>query len=249
MENFARYKLINLIKKHGAKIYSSKNRCRNFLNDFCGAYKREIFVLSTAVEEKVPHELLRSQEKRQFPVQSLVVQLKKRLKKNYAFTEYASLWAVETWVLALDIISTTGEDKFGLETVNQASDNDELQKSFFFSALIDNASLIDDLIKLGADLNDTDEKERTALIYAVISGNIEVVKKLLELGAQTELKDETGYTALEWAVMLGEEEILQSLLAADADFNQTSVNDKTALDLAQHYHQQEIYKLLKSMAD
>ena len=249
MENFPRYKLINLIKKYGTELYASKNRCRNFLNDFCGEYQREVFVLSTAVEEKVPHELLRCQQQRQFPVQSLFVQLKERLKSNYAFTEYASLWAVETWALALDIISATGEDKLCLETVSQAVENEELQKSLFFATLIDNAALIDDLVKLGVNLDYTDEKERTALIYAVISGNAKVVEKLLELGVQTKIKDETGYTALQWAVMLGEKEILQSLLTATADLNETNINGNLVLDLAQHYQQPEIYQLLKNFSD
>ena len=105
MRNFPRYKLISLIKEYGAKLYYSKSRCRNFLNDFCGEYKREVFVLSTAVEERVPQELLNFRQSNQLSLESQIMQLKERLKINYAFTDTASLWAVETWVLALDIIS------------------------------------------------------------------------------------------------------------------------------------------------
>ena len=246
MEDFPRYKLISLIKEHGGALYCNKRRCRSFLNDFCGEYKREVFVLSTAVECKVPEEMLRYKEKEQFPLQTLIVQLKERLKSDYAFTEYASLWAVETWALALDIISVLEDESFLLETVNQSSENEQLQKSLFFSSLINNVDLIDDLIKLGVNLDYRDKKKRTPLIYAVISGNFEVVNKLLALGAKTELKDETGYTALHWAVMLGEEEIVELLLEFDAAINVPNVNHNTVLDLAEHYDQQEIYQLLKS---
>lgn len=233
MNDFPRYKLISLIKKYGDKLYYNKTRCRNLLNDFCGKYKREVFVLSTAVEENVPQELLCFKESNNFSLQPLIVQLKERLKENYAFTDSASLWAVETWALALDILT----------------ENDELQQSLFFAVLIANLDLIADLIELGVDLNYKDYKDRTALIYAVISGNRIVVDKLLTWGVKTEIKDKTGYTALHWAIMLGEEEIVQSLLKAEAKVNNKTDQGYTALDLAQHYHQEDIYKILTQVSN
>ena len=248
MRDFPRYKLINLIKKYDDKLYYSQSRCRNFLNDFCGQYQREVFVLSTAVEEKVPQELLNFKGKNQLSLQSLIVQLKERLKMNYAFTEYASLWAVETWALALDVISVVEDNSFVLETVKPTTENDELQRSLFFSALIGNVALIDDLIKVGINLNYTDEKGRTPLIYAVIAGELQVVDKLLDLGVKTEIQDSTGYTALHWAVMLGEANIVKLLLLADADINNSSTTGLTPLELAQHYEQKEIYHCLKDFS-
>ncbi|WP_204700204.1 ankyrin repeat domain-containing protein [Halanaerobacter jeridensis] len=248
MRDFPRYKLLSLIKEYGAKLYQSKSRCRSFLNDFCGQYKREVFVLSTAVEENVPQELLNFKEKNKLSLQSLIVQLKERLKMNYAFTEYASLWAVESWALALDVISVVGDKSFLLETVKPTTENDELQRSLLFASLIGNFDLISDLIKLGVNLNYTDEKGRTPLIYAIISGNCQVVDELLALGAKTEIKDQTGYTALQWAIMLGEDKIVKLLLAADADIDNLSAAGCTALELAQNYGQQDIYQCLKDFS-
>ena len=249
MKEFPRYKLIILVKKYGERLYYNKRYCRSFLNDFCGEYKSEVFVLSTAVEENVPSELLKYKDSNKLSLQSLIVQLKERLKENYAFAEPAALWAVESWALALNIASLKKDNYLLLKTVDQLEVNEKLQKSLFFSVLIGDLSLLDDLIKLGVDLNYTDEKKRTPLIYAIISGNNQIVNKLLELGVVTNIKDETGHTALDWAIMLGESKSVELLLTAGANLQDSNKNRLNSLELAQQYQQNHIRKLLENNLD
>ncbi|MGM0369180.1 MAG: ankyrin repeat domain-containing protein [Bacillota bacterium] len=246
MDDFPRYKLITLVQEYEQQLYQNKSRCRSFLNDFCGEYRREVFVLSTAVEGKVPGQLLKYKGSNSSSLQVVIAQLKERLKANYAFREYASLWAVESWALALDIISPDDDNCLLLETVEQTPENEMLQDSLFLATLLNEVGLIDDLAKLGVDLDHTDQKERTPLINAVICGNKKIVDKLLNLGAVLEIKDETGYTALHWAIMLGAVEIVKLLLAAGADSRIISKTGLNGLELALYYKQNKIAKLIKN---
>lgn len=101
MNNLPRQKLQEIIKRYGQVIIDDPRRCRALLFDLCGGYKREIFVLTTALEERVPQDLLATSQS--IPVTVLAAQLTKRLMENRALAKEASEWAVEAWGYALGI--------------------------------------------------------------------------------------------------------------------------------------------------
>jgi len=106
MNDLPRQKLCQIVAIYGDALYEDDRRTEGLLRDFCGEYKREIHVLVSAVKEKVATDLLSSQHS--LPVEVLLPRLTRRLMENRAIAEPAAQWAVETWALALGIIS--GDD-------------------------------------------------------------------------------------------------------------------------------------------
>jgi WD40 repeat protein len=100
MNEIVRQKLREVVQKHGLPPLSDPRLCESLLKDYCGQYKKEIFVLVCAVREQIASDLLTSEES--MPREMLHALLVKRLQNNLALTEDASRWAVESWSLALD---------------------------------------------------------------------------------------------------------------------------------------------------
>lgn len=73
------------------------------------------------------------------------------------------------------------------------------------------------LIKLGADVNEKNSKQRTPLHEAAGWTRAKVVKALLEAGAEVDARDVDGWTPLPFAVW--SPEIMEMLLDAGADVN------------------------------
>src|SRR5207249_12166869 len=69
----------------------------------CPELRREIFVLVSALRERVPQELLTLPSG--VPPDLVLRQLAQRLADNLAFAERAARWAVETWAVALRVVS------------------------------------------------------------------------------------------------------------------------------------------------
>lgn len=99
MNELVRQKLREIVLKHGLAPLSDPRLCESLLKDYCGQYKKEIFVLVCAVRELVASDLLTSEGS--VPRELLHPLLIKRLQSNLALTEDASRWAVESWSLAL----------------------------------------------------------------------------------------------------------------------------------------------------
>jgi WD40 repeat protein len=91
-----------MIARYGPALADDPRRTEALLRDFCGAYKREIFCLVSALKEQVASDLLASRDR--VPHQVLLAQLTRRLRDNLALTEDAARWAVESWALALGVI-------------------------------------------------------------------------------------------------------------------------------------------------
>jgi hypothetical protein len=72
------------------------------LKDYCGQYKREIFVLISALKERVAYELINFQDN--IPEVILLGRLVKRLQEDLALTEDAAKWTEESWRIALSNI-------------------------------------------------------------------------------------------------------------------------------------------------
>jgi ankyrin repeat protein len=102
------------------------------------------------------------------------------------------------------------------------------------------------LLEKGIDINQQDERGKTALIWASEQGHEEIVKLLLENdNIKINHTYKYGKTALIWASEQGHEEIVKLLLAKEnIEINQTDKYGGTALILASIYGHVEIVKLL-----
>lgn len=104
MNYLPRQQLYKLIATYGRSLCDDPRRCEALLKDTCGQYRPEIAVLVGALREGVAAELLASQNS--VPQTVLLARLTKRLHDNLALTEDAARWGVESWALALGVIST-----------------------------------------------------------------------------------------------------------------------------------------------
>ncbi len=104
MDNLPRQKLKLIIARYGVALHDDSKRCEAFLRDFCGQYRKEINLLINAQKENIPAELLTSQNS-SLPVSLTIARLIKRLEDNLAITSEAAKWSVESWALALNLIT------------------------------------------------------------------------------------------------------------------------------------------------
>jgi GUN4-like len=105
MNEFPRQKLQEIVAQYGHSVYHDSKLCKALLRDFCGQYRKEISVLVGALEEGIPSQLLAS--KNIVPHTVLVAQLIKKLQGSLRLADDAATWAVESWVLALGISSSS----------------------------------------------------------------------------------------------------------------------------------------------
>ena len=103
MNNVPRQTLRQIIAKHGQGLCSDARRCEGLLKDLCGEYRREINVLINALEERIPLDLLAAGNS--MPRELLLGKLTRRLEDNLGLTPEAALWAVDSWALALGILT------------------------------------------------------------------------------------------------------------------------------------------------
>jgi hypothetical protein len=85
------------------------------LRDFCGGQRREIYVLVSALRERIAADLLAASDS--LPREVLVARLAKKLEDNLGLDKDVARWAVESWGLALgkltaaDLKKTNGKVK------------------------------------------------------------------------------------------------------------------------------------------
>jgi hypothetical protein len=89
--------------KYGHSLCNDSLSCEGLLRDYCGNYHREIFVLVCALKEQVPSDLMATRDT--MPYDLVQIRLTKRICRNCALTKNAATWAVESWALALGIIT------------------------------------------------------------------------------------------------------------------------------------------------
>ncbi|MBN1955053.1 MAG: WD40 repeat domain-containing protein [Anaerolineae bacterium] len=102
MNDLPRQTLCKLVEQYGPTLADDPRRAEALLRDLCGEYKREIFVLVSALQEEVGTSLLASQP---LPYEVLRARLTRRLQEHLALTQHAAHWAVESWALALGVIA------------------------------------------------------------------------------------------------------------------------------------------------
>ena len=103
MHDAPRQKLRELIIEYGRSLCDDPRRCEALLKDYCGQHKREIFVLISALKNRVTDDLLKNSAS--VPQSILLARLNKRLEEELAMTAEAAQWAVESWALALNVIN------------------------------------------------------------------------------------------------------------------------------------------------
>ncbi|NCQ83899.1 MAG: hypothetical protein GPJ00_05005 [Microcystis aeruginosa W13-18] len=103
MNDLPREKLKQIIIQYGRSLCDEPQRCEGLLRDLCGQYQKEIAVLVGALKERVPADLLASQNST--PAVVFLARLTKKLQDNLGLAEEAARWAVESWALALGVIS------------------------------------------------------------------------------------------------------------------------------------------------
>ena len=113
MNHLPRQKLCEIVARYGRSVIDQSRRCEGLLRDFCGEHRREIAVLMSAIEERVAADLLESHAG--MPRELLLSRLVKRLCDHRALSEDGARWAVESWALALGILSSAE-----LESMEQA---------------------------------------------------------------------------------------------------------------------------------
>ena len=101
MNDEVRMTLGEIVARHGVAVADDPRRCGALLRDYAGQYRREIFVLVSALEEGVAEDLLGARGR--VPPSLLVGQLVRRLTDRRALDEDAARWAVESWALALGV--------------------------------------------------------------------------------------------------------------------------------------------------
>jgi hypothetical protein len=99
MEELPRQILADIITRYGQTVCEGPS-LQGLLSDYCkGQYRREIFVLVSALRERVAADLLAASEGS--PKEILLARLTQRLVENLGFTSEVARWAVESWALAL----------------------------------------------------------------------------------------------------------------------------------------------------
>ncbi|HEX8264326.1 MAG TPA: pectinesterase family protein [Pyrinomonadaceae bacterium] len=105
MNDLARQKLIEIVERHGKSIVDDTRRAEGLFRDNFGGFNREIAVLTMALEEGVARDLAAAQQNA--PSASLLARLTQRLVDNLALSEDAAQWAVDSWALALGVVSNS----------------------------------------------------------------------------------------------------------------------------------------------
>ncbi|WP_366929811.1 hypothetical protein [uncultured Thiodictyon sp.] len=103
MEPSVRDTLRQLIARYGHSLCDDPRRCEAMLRDLCGQHKREVFILVSALRQRVAADLLGGSSG--LPTPLLLGRLRQRLEDELALTGEAAHWAVETWALVLGVIA------------------------------------------------------------------------------------------------------------------------------------------------
>ena len=92
MNDLPRQKLRELIVQYGRSLCDDPRRCEALLKDYCGQYKREIFVLVSALKNRVAEDLINASAG--VPLTLVVGRLIQRLEDELGLAENAARWAV-----------------------------------------------------------------------------------------------------------------------------------------------------------
>jgi hypothetical protein len=118
MNDLPRQKLRELIAEHGPGLCDDPRRCNALLKEQCGTYKQEIRVLVGALNEEITDELLTAPA--DAPRPELLDRLRKQLQDALDISEADARWGVESWALALGVITAPAAEPPPAETAPPA---------------------------------------------------------------------------------------------------------------------------------
>ena len=155
--------------------------------------------------------------------------------------------------LALFVLCAACSIAFG----NQPEGTSEYDKptsdadgSLFEAAIAGHHDEVERLLAAQEAVDQTDDKEETALILAAANGHAGIVGLLLAYNADPDLQQFQGATALMAASFNGHPDIVELLLAANAEIDIAANDGKTALSVAAEYdHADVVRTLLRGGAD
>jgi len=107
-------------------------------------------------------------------------------------------------------------DKAGNTALHYLVTNSEAFKSESEAKKGERDDILDEFIKLEADINAQNAKGETPLLLAVLSGDERLVRKLIESGADVNIADKDGNTPLIYASLLNNEFVISALLESNA---------------------------------
>lgn len=103
MNDNARLALCDMVRQYGRSAIEDPSRCKGLLHDFLRNERPELTILLGALTEGVPSDLVTSQSAA--PPMARIAQAIGKLQKNLLLTEDAARWAVESWAVALGVVS------------------------------------------------------------------------------------------------------------------------------------------------
>jgi len=101
------------------------------------------------------------------------------------------------------------------------------------------------LLKLGADINQRDKNERTALMIAASLGRKDALECLIKHNAKLNDYDKFGWTSLMLAIYYNQKESVKTLLSSGADVNINTKKGLTALKVAVDNERAALIPILK----
>ena len=93
--------LIEIVEKHGPALLTSPARCEGVLKDYCGEFRREIFVLVSCLRMGVVEQL---RQQNGPSIKLACARLSLKLEQNLAISSEAAKWGVESWAIALGLL-------------------------------------------------------------------------------------------------------------------------------------------------
>lgn len=120
MNGEAREALCEIIKLYGRDIGLDAFQCRALLMDFCFSDPLGITLITAACEQRVAADL--QTQAGSMPVQLLLRGLTNRLCQNLGKQESAARWAVESWAVALGIITPRECTTKGIDLARQGGE-------------------------------------------------------------------------------------------------------------------------------
>ncbi len=96
---------------------------------------------------------------------------------------------------------------------------DFVDQSLINAAQSNNVDRLQSMVRLGADVNTTDDNGLTPLIWSAILGNADMARTLVDNGADVNARNFNGDTALMWASVLGHEKVVELLLTTHIDID------------------------------
>jgi hypothetical protein len=101
MSSTPRDVLIEIVAKYGEPLLASPLRSEGLLKDYCGEFRREIFVLVSCLRMGVVDQLRRQGGP---SVKLVCARLALKLEQNLAISSEVAKWAVESWAIALGLL-------------------------------------------------------------------------------------------------------------------------------------------------